>query len=117
MGNRAVLCLRDNGEQGFSEDVVGIYLHWNGSLSQIQDFLRLARERMGSRLGDVVYAKARLIGVIHDEIDGNLSLGIGIVKELDYDNTNNGTYIIDCKTLTISGRAYNNLDEDYSYCE
>ena len=106
MGNKAVLCLRDNDEQGFSEDAIGIYLHRDGSESSIIDFLRLARERMGSRLGDVEYAKARLIGVIHDEIDGNLSLGIGIVKELEY-YSDNGTYIIDCKTLTISGRAYN----------
>ena len=106
MGNRAVLCLRDNNKQGFSKNEVGIYLHWNGSVDQIIDFLRSTRARMGSRLGDSEYAKARLIGVIHDEIDGNLSLGIGIVKELEY-YSDNGTYIIDCKTLTISGRAYN----------
>jgi len=103
MGNRAVLCLRDNQKQGFSKDAIGIYLHWNGSLPQIQGFLELARERMGSRLGDVEYAKARLVGIIHDKIDGNLSLGIGMVKDLDYGNLDNGTYIIDCKTLTISG--------------
>jgi len=107
MGNRAVLCLRNNIKEGFNEDEVGIYLHWNGSAGQVEHFLRKARERMGSRMGDIVYAKARLIGVIHDYIDGNLSLGVGLVKELDFDNIDNGTYVIDCETLTVSAREFN----------
>jgi hypothetical protein len=107
MGNRAVLCLRDNGKQGFSKNEIGIYLHWHGDVNNIITYLKLARERMGDRLGDSCYAKARLIGVIHEEIKGNLSLGLGLVHELDYDNIDNGTYIINCEKLTISGRRYN----------
>jgi hypothetical protein len=107
MGNRAVLCLRNNDDEGFKENEVGIYLHWNGSPGTIEHFLKTARERMGSRIGDIVYAKARLIGVIHEYIDGNLSLGVGLVKELDYDNFDNGTYVINCSTLTVSGRKFN----------
>ena len=107
MGNRAVLCLNDNGDQGFNKEEVGIYLHWHGGITNINYYLEAAKERMGDRLGDSEYAKARLVGVIHDEISGNLSLGIGMVRDLDYDNSDNGTYIIDCETLTISGMASN----------
>ena len=106
MGNRAVLCLNDS-DESFNKDAVGIYLHWHGDIKNIDYYLRVARKRMGDRLGDSEYAKARLIGVIHEEIEGNLSLGVGIVGYMDYKNIDNGTYIIDCETLTISGRKYN----------
>ena len=112
MGNRAVLCLRDNGDQSFSKDAVGIYLHWHGDAKNIDYYLRVARKRMGDRLGDSEYAKARLIGVIHEEIDGNLSLGVGIVGQMDYNNIDNGTYVIDCAKLTISGRRHNHYGEE-----
>lgn len=104
MGNRAVLCLRDNKEQGFDENVVGIYLHWHGSEGQVAYFLEGAREIMGDRLGDYVYAKARLIEYITREIEGNLSVGVDLVKNLDY-FSDNGTYIIDCSTLTVTERV------------
>jgi hypothetical protein len=110
MGNRAVLCLNDNGEQGFNKEEVGIYLHWHGDIKNIDYYLRVARKRMGNRLGDSEYAKARLIGVIHEEIEGNLSLGVGIVGYMDYKNTDNGTYIIDCETLTIKGKKFNDIE-------
>jgi hypothetical protein len=106
MGNRAVLCLNDS-DESFNKDAVGIYLHWHGDIKNIDYYLRVARKTMGDRLGDSEYAKARLIGVIHEEIEGNLSLGVGIVRYMDYKNIDNGTYIIDCETLTISGRKYN----------
>ncbi len=106
MGNRAVLCLNDS-DQGFNKEEVGIYLHWHGDIKNIDYYLRVARKRMGDRLGDSEYAKARLIGVIHEEIDGNLSLGVGTVGQMDYNNKDNGTYVINCEKLTISGREYN----------
>jgi len=107
MGNRAVLCLRELPTQKFSECAVGIYLHWNGSPSSIEYYLKKTRKVMKGREGDSEYAKARLIGVINDEIPGNLSLGVGIVGQMDYDNGNNGTYVIDCSTLTVTSREYN----------
>jgi hypothetical protein len=106
MGNRAVLCLREVSTQKFSECAVGIYLHWNGSPDQVSYYLEKARKVMDGRMGDTEYAKARLIGVISNEIEGNLSLGVGIVGQMDYNNGNNGTYIIDCSTLSITGREY-----------
>ena len=106
MGNRAVLCLRELPTQKFSECAVGIYLHWNGSLGSVESYLKKTRKVMEGRMGDAEYAKARLIGVINNEIEGNLSLGVGIVGQMDYNNGNNGTYVIDCSTLTITGREY-----------
>jgi len=102
MGNRAVLCLRDNKEQGFDVSAVGIYLHWNGSPGQVAYYLEQTRKVMEGRSGDYEYAKARLIGVINNEIEGNLSLGVGIVGQMDYDNSDNGTYVIDCSNLTVT---------------
>lgn len=106
MGNRAVLCLRELPTQKFSECAVGIYLHWNGSPDSVESYLQKAREVMKDRMGDAEYAKARLIGVIHNEIEGNLSLGVGTVGQMDYNNGDNGTYVIDCSTLTVTGREY-----------
>jgi len=36
-----------------------------------------------------------------------LSLGVGIVGNMDYDNIDNGTYVIDCEKLIITGRRNN----------
>lgn len=106
MGNRAVLCLRDNKEQGFSEEAVGIYLHWHGSEGQVAYFLEGAREIMGDRIGDTAYAKARLIEYITREVEGNLSVGIGLAGEFSYEFCDNGAYVIDCSNLTVCGRSY-----------
>ena len=107
MGNRAVLCLRDNKQQRFSQQAVGIYVHWNGGEESIAGFLQSTREVMGDRLGDVSYAKARLIERIALFFGGNLSVGVDICKNLDCDNWNNGVYVIDCGTMTVTSRKYN----------
>ncbi len=102
MGNRAVIALKDNAEAGFAGDDIGIYLHWNGSPDQVEEYLKIARARMDDRMGDIEYSKARLVGIIHDEIGGNLSLGLDLCKYLDTDNGNNGTYVVNMKTLRIT---------------
>ena len=103
MGNRAVLCLKDDNTEGFDENEVGIYLHWHGYSDTVESFLSKAKEVMQDRVSDASYTKARLIQVIGNEIPGNLSMGVGICKYLDYES-DNGAYIIDCSTLTIIGR-------------
>ena len=107
MGNRAVLCLRDNKQQRFSQQAVGIYVHWNGGEDSVAGFLQSTREVMGDRLGDSAYGKARLIQHIGDFFGGNLSVGVDICKNLDCDNWDNGVYVIDCSTMTVTGRKYN----------
>lgn len=106
MGNRAVICMKDdNKETTINDSDLGIYLHWNGSPDQVEYFLELARKRMGDRIGDVEYGKARLVGIIHEEIEGNLSLGLDKCKYLDTDNFNNGTYIVDCSKMEVINRV------------
>ena len=60
---------------------------------------------MNDRLSDVDYGKARLIGIIHEEIEGNLSLGLDKCKYLDTDNFDNGTYIVDCLKMEVINRV------------
>tara|TARA_R110000737_G_scaffold317387_1_gene328017 strand:- start:566 stop:913 length:348 start_codon:yes stop_codon:yes gene_type:complete len=107
MGNRAVVCLKDNNkETRINDDDLGIYLHWNGSPDQVEHFLELARDRMGDRLGDANYGKARLVGLIHEQIEGNCSLGLDRCQYLDTDNGDNGTYVVDCSTMTVTTNTY-----------
>lgn len=69
MGDRATLLVTDSGG---TQPICGIYLHWHAS--DVPRLLPLAFKRM--RGGDVGYSTARLIGVLHEEILGNLSLGV-----------------------------------------
>lgn len=106
MGNRAVICLKDNNkEDKINDDDLGIYLHWHGSEDDVQHFLDLTKSLMSDRLGDTDYGKARLVGVIHEQIEGNLSLGLDKCKYLDTENFDNGTYIVDCSTMEITNRV------------
>lgn len=90
MGNRAVITTAP-----FGLDNVGIYVHWNGGVESIVAFLGAA-ERMGMRSpeDDPSYAMARLTQIIANYFGGSTSVGIGRVRDLDYDNGDNGTYLI-----------------------
>lgn len=90
MGNRAVITTAP-----FSMDNVGIYVHWNGGPESIAAFLQAAKELgMRSPESDESYAMARLVQIIANYFGGSTSIGIGKVRDLDYDNGDNGTYII-----------------------
>jgi len=97
MGNRAVISLGKK----HADSNVGIYLHWNGSKDDIETFLNDARKLMADRIGDDTYCAARLIQVIGNLIPGNLSFGVGLCSELDCDNGDNGTYVVNPETLQI----------------
>jgi hypothetical protein len=90
MGNRAVITIAP-----FSSSNVGIYVHWNGGRASIEGFLKAARE-LGYRDPslDDSYAMARLTQVIGTFFGGSTSVGVGVVRDLDTDNGNNGTYVI-----------------------
>lgn len=100
MGNRAVIAL------GTSPSSVGIYLHWNGGVESVKAFLDATRTLTKSRGPDMQYLPARLVQVIGNYLGGSLSLGIGRVSELDTDNGDNGTYIVDPGTLEILTRKH-----------
>jgi hypothetical protein len=90
MGNRAVITLAP-----FGLDNMGIYVHWNGGPESIAGFLQAAKA-LGMRppKSDPSYAMARLTQVIANYFGGSTSVGIGKVRDLDYDNGDNGTYLI-----------------------
>ena len=90
MGNRAVITLAP-----FGLDNIGIYVHWNGGPESIAAFLGAAqRLNMRTPEQDPQYAMARLTQVIANYFGGSTSIGIGRVRDLDYDNGDNGTYLI-----------------------
>ena len=59
------------------------------------------------------YGWARLCQVIGNFFGGELSIGIDTCSHLDYDNYDNGTYIID--GWDIVDREYFNGNEQYNY--
>jgi hypothetical protein len=68
MGDRALIIFTDGAEVSPT-----VYLHWNGS--SVPKLLEVCHSRMMGRLADVEYGVARFIGICHEHIDGNLSLG------------------------------------------
>ena len=100
MGNRAVITTK----KGDKKNKLGIYLHWNGGRDSVEAFLKYAKMR-GFRLPEEdSYGWARLCQVIANFIGGDLSIGIDVAGELDQDNWDNGTYLIE--NWEIVGREY-----------
>jgi hypothetical protein len=87
MGNRAVITLAKKPTQ----NSVGIYLHWNGGAESVLAFAEAAKH-LGVRLHDETYATARLAQIIGNFFGGTLSVGVGVLKHLDCENYDNGTY-------------------------
>ena len=110
MGNRAVLEFENTG--------IGIYLHWNGGRDTIEPLLAVAKEYQ--LRNDDCYAPARLIQIIgnflnyFDQRSSGLSLGVGMVNNLDCDNGDNGTYLIS-EDLNIVGRKHFSSEEQRYY--
>ena len=69
MGNRACIVFFD--AQSISPTV---YLHWHGDA--VPTWLLELKDRMTGRFSDASYAAARFVGICHEHIDGNLSLGL-----------------------------------------
>jgi hypothetical protein len=69
MGNRACIVFFD------AERVSPtVYLHWHGDA--VPCFLEQLKDRMEGRFSDASYAAARFVGICHESIGGNLSLGL-----------------------------------------
>jgi len=101
MGNRAVICFDE-----YTDDSIGIYVHWQGSKNTIEMFLQKTRELMDGKMTDTQYSTARLVQIIANKIGGNLGIGIDKCINLDCDNNDNGTYVIDTKTMTIKEHLF-----------
>ena len=91
MGNRAVITTREN----FNNDGVGVYLHLNGGRDSVQAFLTYCKMKGYREPTSDNYGWARLCQVIGNFFGGSTSIGIDVCNNLDCDNWDNGTYIID----------------------
>ena len=106
MGDRAHVVFTDGESHS-----PAVYLHWHGALETVKGLLELAADRM--RTGDLSYSCARFIGVCHEQIEGNLSLGVWNLgagfKDLTPDQLvdfkhygeDNGLYIVNVKTWDV----------------
>jgi hypothetical protein len=98
MGDRAIILVTDSKGK---PPVCGIYLHWNAS--NLPAWLPEAFLRM--RNGDVEYSTARCIGYFHEQIPGNLSLGVLPPPEnldpetlQEYSHGDGGVVLVTCDT-------------------
>ena len=91
MGNRAVITTKEN----WKNNGVGVYLHWNGGITSVKCFLEYCKLK-GYRPPETdCYGWARLCQVIGNFFGGGYSVGVDTLSNLDCDNGDNGTYIIE----------------------
>lgn len=108
MGNRCVIVSKDTTKSN-QDKKLGIYLHWHGSEDTVKEFLTEAKDK-GARGVSDSYGWARLCQIIADNLTKecleseyesakehayDTGIGIGIVKDLDCHNYDNGVYYID----------------------
>lgn len=108
MGDRALVILKD--DDTYSPVM---YLHWHAP--QVQNYINRLKEVMEGRGNDVHYAFARLLGIAHNDIDGNLSLGCWNLPKgfnerdtdflLDMSHGDGGIYVISLKDYSIDTYA------------
>ena len=105
MGNRAVIT--DNRKK------IGVYLHWNGGRDTVEPLLEYMKLR-GFRGGD--YGYARMCQVMGNFFGGTLSLGVSAIDNLDMDNGDNGTYIIDEEFNIVGRECFDGVEQkDYEF--
>lgn len=117
MGNRAVITTKCN---DISKSLnLGVYLHHNGGRDSIEAFLTYCAIKGYRPPEKDNYGWARLCQVIANFFDDDpdhdwgLSVGIGLCKDLDYDNGDNGTYFIE--DWKIVGRKFEPIKEQQEY--
>lgn len=110
MGNRAVITTKE----GDKNNKIGVYLHWNGGRDSVRAFLKYCEMR-GFRYPEFDnYGWARLVQVIANFMGGEgLSVGVDRVCNLDCNNFDNGTYLIE--KWKIVDRAYYEGPEQDEY--
>lgn len=91
MGERALVVFKSGDEHS-----PAVYLHWGGM--DVGNWLTQAAPRM--RGGDHSYACARFIGYCHEQISGQLSLGVFNTPEDGRPSSHGdaGVFIVDTKT-------------------
>ena len=90
MGNRAVITTKDN----FFNNGIGIYVHWKGDRESVQRWLDLCSYKGYRKPEDDPYGWAYLCKEIADYFNDGMSVGMGVVSQLDCNNWDNGTWFI-----------------------
>ena len=106
MGNRAAIT-KDSDLYG-----IGVYLRRNGGRDSVEAFLAYC-DLTRYRANDAEYWAAMLVNVCTNFFASGLSCGVGIAKNLDCDNYDNGVYFIDDE-WRIVGRKFEHAEE-YNY--
>jgi hypothetical protein len=96
MGDRAYITFHD----GTGETSPTVYLHFEGS--EVVELLMKLRDLMADRNFDVSYVCARFIGICHDLITGNLSLGVYDSIPKDKSPGDAGHFYINCGTWDVN---------------
>jgi hypothetical protein len=112
MGNRAVLTF----ESDRTRPAVGVYIHWNGGRASVRAFLDACRAR-GYRhpANDPQYAMAGLVGLLREFFGPEgLSVGVGLLDQLDCDNFDNGVYVIGQDWRIVDGYGQGSASLDYT---
>jgi hypothetical protein len=111
MGDR-VLVQFINGRQGEGKYSPVAYLHWHGDSAP--DMIKTCAALMAGRDGDVDYAFARFVGICHEAIGGNISLGAwnatGVLQSGD-SHGDAGCYVVDVYTWEV--RAFGGYGEPF----
>lgn len=97
MGERAQIYFTDGRKIG-----PGIYLHWNGP--DVAELLLETKNHMKGREGDLDYTTARFIGICHEAIPGNLSLGVSNAQSDGWWNHSPGdagAFLVNVNTWTV----------------
>lgn len=101
MGNRAVIVSKNDiikvgGVKTIKPTAIGVYLHWNGGQDSVRGFLEYCKAlEFRSTEYDRHYGFARLTQIAANFFDDGLCIGTDLALNLDYDNGDNGVYVID----------------------
>lgn len=108
MGNRAVITTSP-----YKPENLGVYVHWNGGKASIEGFLNAAKVLEFRYPEQDNYGWARLAQIIANYFgaDGT-SVGIDQCKNLDTDNGDNGTYLIEKWEIIGRHEVYEDFVEE-----
>lgn len=95
MYNRAVITTSRSTDPQHDRSSIGVYLHWNGGPTSVQSFLDYCKMKGYCSPTNYCYGWACLCGVITNFFGNGCSCGIDVCSNLNCDNFDNGTYIID----------------------
>lgn len=95
MNNRAVITTSRSTDPQHDSSSIGIYLHWHGGPTSVQSFLDYCKMKGYRSPTDDCYGWAYLCGVITNFFGDGCSCGIDVCSNLNCNNWDNGTYIID----------------------